>query len=121
MIGHEAHSVIIHRLRGAQADKRFIEGVSKLKCNDCAQTSTEIPTHPVAAPSFHSFNYEVQVDILEEKDFVGERHSVLSNVCNGTTYHMVFCRASWRKQVVLSQMSPDIHNIGRTWLVGHLL
>ena len=35
------------------------------------------------------FNYEVPIDILEEKDYVGERFSLLSMVCNGTTSRMV--------------------------------
>ena len=34
--GHESNSVLVHRLRGARADKRRIDGVSKFRCDDCA-------------------------------------------------------------------------------------
>ena len=89
MIGHKSNSVPIHLPRVARADQRLIDGVSKFKCDDCAQTPTESSTHPTTAPSLNIFNYEVFVDILLDHDIVGERYSFLSMVCNGATYYMV--------------------------------
>ena len=49
LIGHKLSSVLVHLLRGARADKRLIDGVSKFRCDDCAQTSTESSPHPTTA------------------------------------------------------------------------
>ena len=89
LIGHKSKSVLVHMLRGARAYKRLIDGVSKFECDDCAQTSTESSTHPTTVPSLYIFDYEVLIDFLVEKDYVLERFSFLSMVCNGTTFHMV--------------------------------
>ena len=80
LIGHKSNSVLVHMLRGARADKRLIDGVSKSRCGDCAQTSTESSTDPMTPPSLYIFNCEVLIDILEEKDYVGERFNFLSVV-----------------------------------------
>ena len=58
-----------------------------LHCDDCDQTEQPNRTHPVTAPSKHSFNYELIIDVLECKDYDLVRYSFLSIVCDGTTLH----------------------------------
>ena len=98
VIGHKWNSVIIHLL-SARADKRLIDV-------DFGQTSTETPTPPAAPPSLYIFNYEVPIDILEEKEFVGDCCSVLSLACNGTT--------TWWLSYGLEEAGHSLTSVSRT-------
>ena len=68
LIGHKSNSVLIHRVRGARAHKRLIDGASKSKCDDCAPTFTESAFHPTVAPSLYICSRKVLIDMLEEKE-----------------------------------------------------
>ena len=88
LIGHKSNSVLIHRLRGARVVKRLIDGMSKFKCDDCAQTSKEAPTHPTAAPSLYIFNYEV---LLEEASHPLTDASELHNILESLGWLAIHC------------------------------
>ena len=88
-IGHKANSVLIHLLKGARADKQLIHAVGKFRCEECAETEEAKRLSPVGMPTTYAFNFDLILDILETKDFVGDRFSFLSMVCNGTTFHIV--------------------------------
>ena len=120
-ISHQSNSVFIHLLRGARADRRLIDGVSKFKHDDCAHSSKEAPAYPTAAPSLYVFNYVVLIDILEEKEFVVERCSFLPVGCSGT--HTTWCPSCELEEdgQPLTDVSSNSLHTGRCWIAGHPL
>ena len=101
---------MIHILKGARADPKFIEAVKHFRCPDCLEDHTR--AQPVKAPSLYIFNYEFVVDVLEVKDAGKGRYGCVSGVCNGTTFHLVGgVRWGWPTQE--REMSEEVPG----WLV----
>ena len=120
-IGHQSNSVFIHLLRGARADRRLIDGVSKFKHDDCAHSSKEAPAYPTAAPSLYVFNYVVLIDILEEKYFAVERYSFfLLDAAGAHTTWSPSCELEEDGQPITDFSSNSLHT-GRCWIAGHPL
>ena len=76
-------------LKAAGAPKDLIHGLNFFKCDACDEKTPTVRRHPVSAPKQYVFNFEVIVDCLEVKDWVGDRYTFLSIVSNGTTFHAV--------------------------------
>ena len=89
MIGHKPTTVMHQILKAAGAPTDQIHGLKFFKCDVCDEKTPPVRRHPVSAPKQYVFNFEVIVDCLEVKDWVGERYTFLSIVCNGTRFHAV--------------------------------
>ena len=89
MIGHKSNAVLEQSFKATGTSQKEIRALKYFHCNECDKKLHPRRTHPVAPPPRYAVNYDVIIDILEQKDYGGNRFSFLSIVCNGTTYHSV--------------------------------
>ncbi|OLQ00470.1 Copia protein [Symbiodinium microadriaticum] len=88
-LGHPRKEDLVRHLRLAGCEEGIIKAVKGMKCEVCASTSGPRISRPSAVPRMYDFNDCVGADLLHHHDIDDERHTFLSIVDWGTSYHIV--------------------------------
>lgn len=90
MTGHSPNSAMVQLLRTAGSSSQVIEAARHFACETCRKLQPTQRPNIVKAPSRLEFNHEIAIDCFEIKDSYGNRHTVLSVVCVGTSFHQAY-------------------------------
>ncbi|CAE7247031.1 GIP, partial [Symbiodinium sp. CCMP2456] len=80
---------LVRHLRLAGCEDAIIKAAKGMKCEVCAATAGPRIARPSTVPRMYDFNDCVGADLLHHHDIDDERHTFLSIVDWGTSYHVV--------------------------------
>ena len=88
-LGHPRGADLVRHLRLAGCESSVIKAAKGMKCQICDATKEPQVARPASLPRMLSFGEVVCADILYAHDCEDKRHTFLSLVDVGTTYHVV--------------------------------
>ncbi|CAE7467344.1 RE2 [Symbiodinium sp. CCMP2456] len=88
-LGHPRSEDLVRHLRLAGCEDAIIKAAKAMKCEVCAATAGPRIARPSTVPRMYDFNDCVGADLLHHHDIDDERHTFLSIVDWGTSYHVV--------------------------------
>ncbi|CAE6950397.1 GIP [Symbiodinium sp. CCMP2592] len=88
-LGHPKKDDLVRHLRLAGCEEAVLKAAKGMRCQVCDSTSGPRIARPSATPRMYDFNDCVGVDLLRHHDVDDNRHTFLSMVDWGTSYHIV--------------------------------
>ncbi|CAE7615546.1 GIP [Symbiodinium sp. CCMP2592] len=88
-LGHPRREDLVRHLRLAGCEDAVLKAAKGMKCEVCASCSGPRIARPSAVPRMYDFNDCVGADLLHHHDIDDVRHTFLSIVDWGTSYHIV--------------------------------
>ena len=88
-LGHPRKEDLVRHLRLAGCEDAIVKAAKGMRCEICAATSGPRISRPSAVPRMYDFNDCVGADLLHHHDVDDKRHTFLSLVDWGTSYHIV--------------------------------
>ena len=88
-LGHPRKEDLVRHLRLAGCEDTIIKAAKGMRCTICAATAGPRISRPSAVPRMYDFNDCVGADLLHHHDIDDKRHTFLSLVDWGTSYHIV--------------------------------
>ena len=88
-LGHPRKEDLVRHLRLAGCEDKIIKAAKGMRCEVCSSTAGPRIARPSATPRMYDFNDCVGADLLHRHDVDDERHTFLSIVDWGTSYHIV--------------------------------
>ena len=93
-LGHPRNEDMLRHLRLAGCDSHILKAVRGMSCETCAANSQPRAPRPATMPRMQDFAETVGMDILYAHDVDDHKHTFLSILDLGTTYHIVVPIAS---------------------------
>ncbi|OLP79491.1 hypothetical protein AK812_SmicGene40207 [Symbiodinium microadriaticum] len=87
-LGHPRKEDLVRHLRHAGCEDTIIKAAKGMRCDICAATAGPRISRPSAVPRMYDFNDCVGADLLHHHDIDDKRHTFLSLVDWGTSYHI---------------------------------
>ncbi|CAE6956523.1 RE1 [Symbiodinium sp. CCMP2456] len=87
-LGHPRREDLLRHLRLAGCEEAVLKAVKSMHCDVCASTSGPRIARPSTVPRMYDFNDCVGADLLHHHDCEDQRHTFLSIVDWGTSYHV---------------------------------
>ena len=86
--GHPTPATLKNILKAGRASPELIEGARLVRCQACEDTAKPPRDHPVGSHFNYEFNSMLGFDVLEMRDHLGNKYSVMSMVDIATGFHM---------------------------------
>ena len=87
-LGHPRREDLVRHLRLAGCEEAVLKAAKGMRCEVCATSSGPRIARPSAVPRMYDFNDCVGADLLHHHDIDDVRHTFLSIVDWGTSYHV---------------------------------
>ena len=87
-LGHPRKEDLVRHLRLAGCEEAVLKAVKGMQCDVCASTAGPKISRPSTVPRMYDFNDCVGADLLHHHDSEDQRHTFLSIVDWGTSYHV---------------------------------
>ena len=88
-LGHPSQAALVRHLAQAGASGPAIMGAKHLHCAVCQRTKMPPAARPAKSLQAKRFNDRVMLDIIYVRDITSHQHIFLSQVDDGTTYHVL--------------------------------
>ena len=88
-LGHPRKEDLLRHLRLAGCENHILKAVRGMVCETCQSTSQPQAPRPSTLPRMQEFGETTGMDVLYAHDINDQRHTFLSMVDFGTTYHIV--------------------------------
>ncbi|CAL1129119.1 unnamed protein product [Cladocopium goreaui] len=86
--GHPTPATLKNILKAGRASPELIEAARLVRCQACEDTAKPPRDHPVGSHFNYEFNSMLGFDVLEMRDHLGNKYSVMSMVDIATGFHM---------------------------------
>ena len=88
-LGHPGNEALVRHLAQAGASGPALHGARHLRCGVCLRTRPPAQPRPTKVYQARRFNDRLMLDIVYTKDIAGNTYCFLSQVDDGTTYHVM--------------------------------
>ena len=86
--GHPTPATLKNILKAGRASPELIEAARLVRCQACEDSAKPPREHPVGSHFNFEFNSMLGFDVLEMRDHLGNKYSVMSMVDIATGFHM---------------------------------
>ena len=88
-LGHPGREALVRHLAQAGAGGEALLAAKHLRCRVCERTKAPPPARPAKVFQARRFNDRLMMDLVFVRDVTSELHTFLSQVDDGTTYHVM--------------------------------